>query len=347
MRCGEVILDKPASGTRATTFSVATPVRNGMPAIRRCIGSLKGQICAERDPVDAVRVEHVVRDGGSTDGTVALLEGNRGTWECCCRDGSEPAVARVSAEPPGGAVSPAYSLRYRSAPDDGMYDAINQAWAETHGDVLSWLNADEQYLPGTLARVAVVFREDPEVDAVFGNFIIVGSDGAPIAARRDPSLRRRHIASTFLNAASCTMFFRRSLYRRGLLRLDRQYRYSADKELVLRLLEAGVRFAYVNEYLALFQMTGHNLTSSPEMQQESDAVGMRFGGSRRSAVRMLRRGLKWGEKAMRGCYWPARVNYAYTLDEKPRYSAYVDRRVGFRVDSKRWFGRRWRPRVQG
>ena len=38
--------------------------------------------------------------------------------------------------------------------DGGMYDAVNRGYRRAQGDILAYLNCDEQYLPGALKTVA-------------------------------------------------------------------------------------------------------------------------------------------------------------------------------------------------
>ena len=53
-----------------------------------------------------------------------------------------------------------------------MYDAINRGFAKASGDILAWLNCDEQYLPGALAKVADHFARHPRTDILFGDIIL-------------------------------------------------------------------------------------------------------------------------------------------------------------------------------
>jgi glycosyltransferase involved in cell wall biosynthesis len=302
--------------TTPTKFSIATPVFNGMPALARCIGSVRGQ---------CVDVQHVVQDGGSTDGSVEFLrkfESENGNQ----RSG-------VSGQrPEGRCPGPgAYSFMFSSENDEGMYDAINKAWGKADGDILSWLNSDEQYLPGTLEKVADYFEAHPDVDAVFGNTIITDAEGHPYAARREIPLRKRYVANGILYALSCTTFYRRKLWDKGWLKLDTNYRYSSDADLALRLLDHGVRYGHINDYLALFGVeTGRNLSFLPAMKVESDQIKRKHGGF---AVRPLQRLVRCGrvaERVLKGCYRSETVRYAYAVDEVPQYVPFEHPRLGFR-----------------
>ncbi len=273
-------------------FSIVTPVLNGMSNIRRCVGSVRGQKEAE--------YEHIIMDGVSTDGTIGWLKTQNG-------------------------------LKLRSEPDNGMYDAINRGWALASGDILSWLNFDEQYLPGTLKKVAAYFKAHTTVDAVFGNAIITNKDGDPFAARREIPLRALYVANGFLYAMSCTTFYRRKLWDSGILHLDTQYRYSADSNLVLHLLKAGIKYGHINDYLSLFSVEdGRNLSFQPEMIIESRRIRQKHGGFKSLWLQQLMLFGRKLERVLRGCYKREAVSYEYAANEIPDYVTKHSERLNFR-----------------
>jgi glycosyltransferase involved in cell wall biosynthesis len=278
-----------ADGT--PVFSVATPTRNALDKLRRCVGSLRGQ--------QGVALEHLVQDARSTDGTPAWLA-------------SQPGLHAVS------------------EPDRGMYDAIHRAWARSRGAYLSWLNADEQYLPGTLAFVQQWFEAHPSVSVLFGDYVVARPDGSPVALRREIPFRRAYVANGFLNTQSCTLFFRRELWERGLLRFDDRLRYAADKDLMLRLHDAGVAIAHADRVLSVFGIDGHNLSTHPQMADEVELVRRRHGALRQP---LLRRAVLLGrtaERLLSGGYARRDIDYRYALDEQPRYREVRARALGGR-----------------
>src|SRR5947207_3288616 len=110
------------SGVKSSVrFSIITPSFNPAPWLPLCIASVADQ---------AVDVEHIVQDAGSTDGTLEWLR----------NDGRVKAFVER---------------------DGGMYDALNRGLRRAQGDILAYLNCDEQYLPGCLQRVDAFFRDHP------------------------------------------------------------------------------------------------------------------------------------------------------------------------------------------
>ena len=112
-------------------ISIVTPALNAAGCIRRNLESLARQ---------EAEFEHLVQDGGSTDGT--------------------PDIAR--------SYVGQYPVSVVVEKDAGMYDAILRAMRRTRGEILAWLNADDFYLPWTLRTVEEVFRQHPEVDWITG-----------------------------------------------------------------------------------------------------------------------------------------------------------------------------------
>jgi glycosyltransferase involved in cell wall biosynthesis len=279
----------------APHFSVATPTRNALAHLKRCVGSLRGQV--------GVSAEHLVQDACSTDGSPDWL------------------AAQAAADP---------QLRAVSERDAGMYDAINRGWARAQGQVLSWLNADEQYLPGTLQRVQQLFEQHPQVDVLFADYLVADTSGRAVALRREIPLRRFNIVNSFLNLQSCTLFFRRSLWDRGLLRLDSQYRYAADKDLVLRLHDAGVRFMHVPEVWSVFGVDGQNLSTHAGMEREAESIRLAYGALRWRPLRVVALGARRIERALRGSYRRTDLRYRWALDEVPHYADFLATRLGGR-----------------
>ena len=156
-------------------------------------------------------VQHVVMDGGSSDGSVALLEA-------------------------------APSVRWRSEPDRGQSHALNKALAESDGEWIGWLNADEFYLPGVLHWMRERLRAD-DVDVLFGDFVEVDTDGRLLRLVTNhawsPSILRR----VGCYVPSCATFVRRELLEQVGGWLE-DLRTLMDYELWLRLDQAGARFRY-------------------------------------------------------------------------------------------------------
>lgn len=115
--------------------SIITPLLNGVKYLESCIQSILKQ--------NLPYVEHILVDGGSTDGTVDIL-------------------ARYQAGYPG-------RIRFISEPDRGAGDAWNKGLRMARGEIFGWLGADDTSEPGALEAVIQFFNENPGAYFVFGN----------------------------------------------------------------------------------------------------------------------------------------------------------------------------------
>jgi glycosyltransferase involved in cell wall biosynthesis len=244
-------------------WSIITPSRNQLNWLRLCRSSITDQ--------SGIGVQHLVQDAGSNDGTVEWL-------------------ARQS------------GVETISEPDAGMYDALNRAFQRARGDLVAWLNCDEQYLPGVLARVTDFFARHPEVDMVFGNIVMVDERGEYLWHRKVQVPELHHTLTCHLSTLSCAMFFRRRLVGPGGFHFDTSYRMVGDAEWMTRLLRAGVRMAALGEFTSVFTQTGANLSRDAQAAREQDRLARTAPGWVRAArpVWVLRHRLRrWRAGAYR------------------------------------------------
>lgn len=273
--------------------SIITPSFRQPDFLKSCLASVVDQT--------GVEVEHIVQDNLSGADVAAVCS-------------AHPGIVRLVQEK-----------------DRGMYDAINRGWEKATGDILSWLNCDEQYLPGTLARATKFFEQHPDVDAVFGDTLIVDREWRPLVARREIPLRATYVRNGFLYALSCSTFFRRRVWDEGVLRLDEKYRYAADLDLILRLLETGRFVAHLDAYLGLFCVHGGNLSveKAADMEEEVETIRRRHGALPRAfrpAIRLLR----VVEKTLNGCYRVDTVSFDAMAGAPPAIRHVGPCRVGWR-----------------
>lgn len=192
-------------------------------------------------------LEYLVMDGGSTDGTLAILERYRDR------------------------------LTYVSERDRGQAHAINKGLARATGDVLAWLNSDDLYLPDTLATVARLFAGRPDIDVVYGDIIIIDSDGEPLLYRPEIDFDYTILLYGTNYVYQPAVFWRRRATEAAGL-LDESLRYALDWEYFLRMARVGMRFWHAPQYLAGFRWHAA-AKSSQDMagwRQEIQAVRARY-----------------------------------------------------------------------
>jgi glycosyltransferase involved in cell wall biosynthesis len=193
--------------------TVVTPALNRAQMLERTVQSIRAQ--------SYPYVEHIVVDGGSTDGTVEMLRRHEGS----------------------------YSLRWISEPDDGMYSAINKGLRRGSGDIQAYLNSDDLYFPWSLDVVVKAFARHPEVDVVFGDVLDIDDPTGHSRVAWNLPFNLDYLRRTgFMWQPG--VFWRRSVFVAA-AGFDERIRYGADLEFWLRLGAQGRRFLKVNEVLAV------------------------------------------------------------------------------------------------
>ncbi len=146
-----------------------------------------------------------------------------------------------------------------SEPDNGQSDAINKGFKIATGEVLTWLNSDDYYLPGTLHKVANYFLEHPDVDCVYGDLHIVDENGELLYISKASQYDYRTMLYGGARVPQPASFFRkRILDRVGLL--DPSLFYTMDIDLFIRFGQHNVNFAHIPHPLAAFRMHKINKT---------------------------------------------------------------------------------------
>jgi len=223
----------PKIGQEGPLVSIVTPSYNMAGCLKETIESVLSQ--------NYPRIEYIVMDGGSRDGTLAILEGYQGR------------------------------LRYVSTPDGGAADAINRGFQMTHGSIFAWLNADDTFLPGAIATAVRHLSAHPEAGAVYGEGFWV--DRAGKILRRYPTLpydRSRLERECFICQPTC--FLRSSVFREAGL-LDASLVTAYDYDLWIRIARRH-RFQTVPDYLATSRMHKSNKTLSQRGKMFREVCGL-------------------------------------------------------------------------
>jgi len=216
----------PPAPAGAPRVFVVTPSFNQAAYLGTAIDSVLAQ--------EYPNLDYFVADGGSTDGSVEILRGYGDR------------------------------LRWASRPDGGQAAAVADAWAASDADLLGWLNSDDLYLPGAVARVAAAFAAHPEAGMIYGDACFVDARGErlrPYPTRPFDAERLRTECFVCQPAA----FVRRSAVETVGLP-DRELRYCMDYDLWIRLAKA-VPVVHLAEPLACSRV--HAETKS---QRELTAV---------------------------------------------------------------------------
>ena len=202
--------------------SVVTPCLNAAGFIERTIRSVVDQ--------DYDAVEYIVIDGGSTDGTLEILDGYRGR------------------------------LRYFSAPDAGVADAVNRGFLKTQGSIFAWLSADDLYYPGAIAAAVARLASCPEAAAIYGQANWIDTHGAPLGRYPTVIPYRKQMLERECSICQPACFMRREAFE-SVGMLNPRLRFTFDYDLWIRLAQSH-RLAAVDDLLAMSRMHPRNLTLS-------------------------------------------------------------------------------------
>jgi glycosyltransferase involved in cell wall biosynthesis len=263
---------------RDTLVSIITPVLNRVNSIEAVLTSVAAQSYRP--------IEHVIIDGGSTDGTVE-------------------AIKRFSKSAPW--------VRWISEPDSGMYEAIQKGIRLAKGDIFAYINSDDLYFPWSVE--VVVDRLRRGCDFVFGDVAIIAKNDVSISF--DLQFYRDFDARYYTHhgiLAQPTVFWTRAAGD-AVGAFDEDRRLLGDVDYWTRAARAGLRFCRLDEVLALVILHPDALSVrfANQMQQELDSIRSANRTSYRPRSRVVVR-------LAESIHWRTR-QFAFRMDarrERPR-----------------------------
>jgi glycosyltransferase involved in cell wall biosynthesis len=197
----------------APVISIITVVLNEKQGLQRSIDSIAQQRCP--------RLEHLIIDGGSTDGTLDIIKANR---------------KRIDF--------------WMSEPDRGISDAFNKGVLTSKGDVIGILNAGDWYERDALRAVSEALAEHPDIDVICGAIRFWEKGDPQLLCHSNPQ-RLEKETSVYHPAVFVkkTSYLKYGTY-------DESYRYAMDYELLLRFKRQGAKFLSLDKTLANMTLDG-------------------------------------------------------------------------------------------
>lgn len=217
------------------TFGIVTPTLNAERYLEDTIRSIWAQAS------DLVRIDHVLVDGGSTDRTIEIA-------------GGFPSRVVVATD------------------DQGMYDAVNRGLAMVEGEIVGYLNADDEIPPGALEVVARAFTDHPDVEWLLGKREFIDGQGKAFAWMQPvPFTLRQYLGLGWSCVPQETVWMRRRLLDR-LGPFDTSFKNTGDYDMYAR--ARGVAEPLIlRETLGRFRLHGDQLSFNPDvMMRESRRV---------------------------------------------------------------------------
>ena len=217
------------------TLSIVTPSFNQAVFLADALDSVRAQGYGGQ-------VEHIVIDGGSTDGSLVLLQSAR-------------------------------HLSWVSEPDRGQSHALNKGFEMATGELIGWLNADDFYLEGLFDRVASYAAAHPDVDVIYGDCVFVDGSGGLLRSKNEHRFDRNILLYYGCFVPTTSTFFQRRVLEKGLLHLREDLHYLMDYDLFLRMSGGGASFGWLPEELAAFRWhEGNKSLHAAERAKERRAV---------------------------------------------------------------------------
>ncbi len=224
-------------GMQYPNFSIITPSYNQAAYFDQTLQAMKDQ--------QYPNLQYLVMDGGSTDNTLSLIQNHLDII-----------------------------TEWVSEKDHGPAHAINKGLERANGDIISWINSDDYYEPGTLTHVAEIFNQHPEANCYIGKIRFIQEGTIPFYSH---DIIFPSVAKTigFGRIVQPAMFFRKSaIAKMGLL--NETLHYCFDLEWWLKyLLVFGIDSIVTDEQLLVnfrFHPTSKSSSETQHFPVEKDNI---------------------------------------------------------------------------
>lgn len=201
-------------------------------------------------------LEYVLVDGGSKDGTIALIEKYIPQFEAV-----------------------GINVNFKSEPDKGISDAFNKGILRATGGIIGIINSDDQLAENALTYISDTFTA--ETDVVCGDCLWIDeANGLKYIRKSKMKLEKLKYEMVLMHP---TCFVRKSAYEKyGLF--DVQLKCVMDKDLLARFYKNGVKFAYVPKVIAIMSAGGVSDANADRVFREGIEVAVRNGVPRWKAL---------------------------------------------------------------
>lgn len=209
-------MSKSGNGLGPPRISVVMPSFNQVRFIEESISS----VLAQRYP----KLEFIILDGGSTDGSVEIIKKYENKL-----------------------------VYWHSRSDNGQTYALMDGFKLARGELMGWINSDDILLPNALEIISSAYQTNPGVELLFGNFFLIDDIGSITRCQRVPQSRIEWFAKRghWVFNGTGAFFSRRAYDEIGGLNSDLSYVMDAD--LYIRMINKGIKYKHVGEYISAFR----------------------------------------------------------------------------------------------
>jgi glycosyltransferase involved in cell wall biosynthesis len=223
--------------------SIVTPSFNQAPYLEETIRSVLEQ--------DYPRIEYMIVDGGSTDGSVSIIKkyADRLAW-------------------------------WVSEVDKGQTDAINKGFGRANGQILAWINSDDTYEPGAVFAAVNYLQEHPEVGMVYADCNFIDEGGRVIGRFGAAQTDYKRLRQGYVHIPQQTMFFRAEFWH-TVGPLDPSFYFAMDYDLWVRIASRATIKYLPGQIWANFRIhtSGKTIAADDRCWPEMLRVHYRDGGS--------------------------------------------------------------------
>jgi glycosyltransferase involved in cell wall biosynthesis len=236
------------SDTDLPLVSIITPSFNQAPFLEETIRSVLEQ--------DYPRIEYIVVDGGSADGSVSIIKkyADKIAW-------------------------------WVSEVDQGQTDAINKGFRRATGRILAWLNSDDTYQPGAVSAAVKYLQENPKVGMVYANCNYIDEESRKIGDFPAVQTDYKRLRRGYVHIPQQTMFFRAGLWH-AVGPLDPTFFFAMDYDLWVRIASHAEIKYLPGQTWANFRIhtSGKTIAADDRCWPEMLRVHYRDGGSKFSVI---------------------------------------------------------------
>ena len=207
-------------------------------------------------------IDYIIADGGSTDNSIEVIK----KYDLLLKTKKYPIQCKD------------IELRWWSKKDKGQTSALNEGFRKARGEICAWINSDDWYEDRTCDFIVKKFKDNPNVDIIYGNCFEVFEQGSIKKGEAMQSDFKKNLEEGCIISQPAAFFKKEALIKVGYL--DESLTYCMDYDLWLKILKNG-KAKYYDKDLAYFRVWENSKTSKniKGFHNEENLIRKKYGGS--------------------------------------------------------------------